>query len=101
MAPIGEDSELGLGLGFGGELGKAVENPRLRGRSRKEDVEEPRESLCEVYDDSVGPSGKQGRELSMRITCSSKKKGNSKLEAETLEQVVGKRRIGRVSHWRV
>ncbi|KAG5526705.1 hypothetical protein RHGRI_032834 [Rhododendron griersonianum] len=92
LASIGEDSE--LGLGFGGELGKPVENLRRRGRPRKENVE-PQESLCEVNDvgeyDTVGPSGtKQGRELSTRITRSSKKKENSNLEAETSDQVVDK-----------
>ncbi|KAI8533052.1 hypothetical protein RHMOL_Rhmol11G0266000 [Rhododendron molle] len=97
LASIGEDSE--LGLGFGGELGKPVENPRRRGRLRKENVE-PQESLCQVNDvgeyDTVGPSEtKQGRELRTRITRSSKKKDNSNLEAETSDQVDKMTRGGR------
>ncbi|KAF7145029.1 hypothetical protein RHSIM_Rhsim04G0155000 [Rhododendron simsii] len=99
LASIGEDSE--VGLGFGGELGKPVENPRRRGRPMKEKVVEidPRESLCNVYDvgeyDNVGPSGtKQGRQLSTRITRSSKKKENSNPEVKILDQAADKKTRG-------
>lgn len=90
-----EDSE--LGLGFGGELGNAVENPRRRGRPPKKGKVVKSESRdCEVVNVEESPPSepKQGRRVNTRVTRSSKNKESCYQEAEVSAQVVDRKTRG-------
>ncbi|KAH7840489.1 hypothetical protein Vadar_017585 [Vaccinium darrowii] len=90
-----EDSE--LGLGFGGELGNAIENPRRRGRPpTKGKVVKSESRDCEVVnvEESLPSEPQQGWRVNTRVTRSSKNKESCYQEAEISAQVVDRKTRG-------